>query len=90
VETKMEEKEEIEKIKCALFKAKNESIEKIAKFINETKNIKQKSRLAERLMKEAKELLSCQQFNERRLECQICQKISELRRKTADLIIKPR
>ena len=78
----------IKKIKCAIFKSKNEAIEGVTKAINEAEDIERKAHLAERLIKEAEELLACKYFDEKRTDCKICHYIAKLRKQTADLILK--
>jgi len=82
----MEEK--VKKVKCSIFVSKNEAIEKITKAINETSDFKRKKMLAKDLAKQAEELLTCKYSNQRRIECGVCQEISKIRLKTAQLIIK--
>ena len=84
----MKNEKNIKKIKCAIFKSKNETIEGITKAINEAENIEKKAQLAERLIKEANEILSCEHFDEKRIDCEICHYIANLRKKTANLILK--
>lgn len=84
----MENIKNIKKIKCAIFQSKNEEIEKINKAINEAEDVEKKAYLAERLLKEAECFLSCKHFDEKRADCKICHYIAELRKQTANLIIK--
>ncbi len=84
----MKKAKDIQKIKCPIFKSKNETIEGITKAINEAENIEKKAQLAERLIKEANEILSCEHFDEKRVDCKICYYIADLRKKTANLILK--
>ena len=60
------------KIKCPIFKSKDEEIEEINKAINEAREIRGKAHLAERLIKEADGLLACKLFDEKKPECKIC------------------
>lgn len=84
----MKTEKNIKKIKCTIFKSKNETIEGITKAINEAENIEKKAQLAERLIKEANEILSCEHFDEKRVDCKICHYIANLRKETANLILK--
>lgn len=84
----MKTEKNIKKIKCVIFKSKNETIEGITKAINEAENIEKKAQLAERLIKEANEILSCEHFDEKRVDCKICHYIANLRKETANLILK--
>ena len=78
----------IKKIKCVIFQSKNETIERITKAINKAENTKEKATLAKKLLGEAEDLLSCKHFGEKRAECKICQYISKIRERTANLILK--
>ena len=84
----MKKAKDIQKIKCSIFKSKNEEIEGITKAVNEAENIKKKAYFAERLVKEVEDLLFCEHFDEKRAECKICHYIADLRKRTANLILK--
>jgi len=84
----MREEKKIKKIKCPVFTSKNEEIEKINEAINEAGEIGEKARLAERLIKEMDELINCKLFDVERAECKICHYIADLRKRTANLILK--
>ncbi|MDP2967224.1 MAG: hypothetical protein Q8N87_02330 [bacterium] len=84
----MREEKKIKKIKCPIFTSKNEEIEKINKAVNEAGEIGGKAHLAERLIKEANKILSCEHFDEKRVDCKICHYIANLRKETANLILK--
>lgn len=83
----MKEAEDINNIKCTIFQSKNESMERITEAINDTQDVEKKADLAERLLEQAEDLLSCDNFNEKKLACRNCHYIAKLRRKTANLII---
>ena len=78
----------IKKIKCVIFQAKNETIERITQAINEAANIKEKAVIAQKLLNEVEELLACKHFSRKKAECKICHYIAKLRKRTANLIIK--
>ncbi len=80
--------ENTKEIKCPIFKAKNKAVERATQAINEVKDIKQKAALAQKLLKEAEDLLSCKSFSEKKAECEFCQYISKIRKETAKLILK--
>ena len=82
--------ERLQRISCPIFSSKNEAMEKFATAINEAANIQKKAYIAACLIKEAEALLNCQYANKRKINCRICQKISELRKKTAELVTKAR
>ena len=84
----MKTEKNIKKIKCVIFQAKNEIIERITQAINEAKNVKEKAVIAQKLLNEVEELLTCKHFSRKRAECKICHYIANLRKKTASLIFK--
>lgn len=75
-------------MRCPIFKSKNEEIEEINKAINKAKEIGEKAYLAEKLIKEANRLLACKLFEVQKPECKICHYLADLRKKTANLILK--
>jgi len=84
----MKKAKDIKKIKCSIFQSKNEEIEGLTKVINKAENIERKALLAERLIKEAEDLLSCEYFDEKKIGCKLCHYITNLRKETANLILK--
>ena len=78
----------IKKIKCVIFQAKNEVIERVTQAINEAANIKEKAVIAQKLLNEVEELLACKHFIRKKAECKICHYIAKLRKRTGNLIIK--
>ncbi|MEW6407908.1 MAG: hypothetical protein AB1465_04415 [Patescibacteria group bacterium] len=80
--------EEEKQIKCSIFYFKNETIEKITEAVNNAEDIQDKTRLALDLAHEVESLLTCKYFNEKRVDCRICRKLSEIRKQTTELIIK--
>jgi len=84
----MKKTSDIKKIKCDIFKSKNNVIEGLTKAINEAGDVEKKARFAEKLIKETDEFLVCEHFNKNRADCKICQYIAKLRKQTANLIIK--
>ena len=84
----MKTKKNIKKIKCVIFQAKNETIERITQAINEAKDVKGKAVIAQKLLNEVEELLTCKHFSRGEAECKICHYIANLRKKTANLILK--
>lgn len=84
----MENAKKIKKIKCAIFQTKNEVIERVTKAINEAKDVKEKAVIAQKLLNEVEELLTCKHFSREKTECKICHYIAQLRKRTANLVIK--
>jgi len=76
------------KINCSTFQ-KQESVAKdITDKINQAKGVLEKAKFAEELQKEAEVLLSCPDYKGESFECKNCHFISNLRKKTSNLIIR--
>ena len=76
------------KIICPTFKKQETVIKDITEKINNSKGVQEKAKFAEELQKEVNVLLSCADYNKENLDCKNCYFIANLRKKTADLIIK--
>jgi len=76
------------KIKCSRFQKQEPVIKDITDKINMAKEVLEKARFAEELQKEVNVLLSCPDYERKRLDCKNCHFIANLRKKTADLIIR--
>lgn len=85
----MEDKR-IKKIRCAVFQTKNKRIKKLTKAINATRDVEKKAQLAEKLQELVNILLFCEKFDSESAECKICHLISNLRRRTVNLIMRAR
>lgn len=81
-------KEEKAKIKCSTFQKQEPVIGNITDKINKAKDVQKKAEYATELQKEVDVLLSCSDYKEENLDCKNCRFIANLRKKTADLIIK--
>jgi len=81
-------KENEAKINCSTFQKQESVIKNITDKINEAKGIQEKAGFAEELQKEVDVLLSCQDYDDKSLDCRNCCFIANLRKKTANLIIK--
>lgn len=75
-------------IRCPTFKKQEPVIKDITDKINKTKDRGEKAKFAEKLQEEVEVLLSCPDFKGKSLDCKNCHFIANLRKKTADLIIK--
>ncbi|MBI5025127.1 MAG: hypothetical protein HZC12_00040 [Nitrospirae bacterium] len=73
---------------CPIFQKQESAIKKLTDKINKTKDISEKTRFAEELVKEVDVLLSCHDYKSENLDCKNCHTIAILRKKTANLIIK--
>jgi len=83
----MHKKKEL-KINCSIFQKQEPVIKDITDKINKAKGIQEKAVFAEELQKEVDVLLSCADYKEESLDCKNCRFIANLRKKTANLIIK--
>ncbi|MFA4889625.1 MAG: hypothetical protein WC628_08660 [Candidatus Omnitrophota bacterium] len=82
----MEEKEA--KISCSIFQKQEPVIKHITEKINSAAGVKDKAEFADELQREVEVLLNCADFDEKTLDCKNCHFIANLRKKTADIIIK--
>jgi hypothetical protein len=76
------------KISCLAFQRQEAIIRDLTDKINAVKVVQEKARFAEEIQKEVDVLLSCQDYKDTGLDCKNCRFIANLRKKTADLIIK--
>jgi len=83
----MHKKEEA-KITCVAFQKQEPVIKDITDKINQAKDVKEKAKNALELQKEVDVLLSCPDYDGKKLDCKNCHFIANLRKKTANLIIR--
>jgi len=76
------------KINCQTFRKQESLIKDITGKINRGQGVQEKSKWACELQKEAGVLLSCADFDDKSLDCKNCRFVANLRKKTADLIVK--
>ena len=76
------------KISCPIFQKQESVIKDITNKVNTIRGVTGKAVFAEELRKEVDVLLSCQDYKDTSLDCQNCHFIANLRKKTADIIIK--
>ncbi len=76
------------KINCQIFQKQEPVIKDVTDKINKAKGVQEKARFAEKLQEEVDVLLSCTDYKSESLDCKNCHFIANLRKKTADLIIK--
>jgi hypothetical protein len=81
-------KENKAKINCPTFRKQEPVIEDISAKINKDKESREKAVSAEELQKEVDVLLSCPDYDDKSVDCRNCRLITNLRKKTAALIIK--
>ncbi|MFH1005972.1 MAG: hypothetical protein V1800_00540 [Candidatus Latescibacterota bacterium] len=75
-------------IACPVFLRQEDKIGRLTNEINRSKDIGHKAGLAEKMAKEVELLLSCQDHDERSLDCVSCYTVSILRNKMAKLILR--
>jgi hypothetical protein len=78
------------KVQCPidLFEPQEAKIEALTKAINAAKTASEKAPRAHMLVDEVNVLLDCASYDRANLNCCLCRNVSELRLKTADLIVK--
>jgi hypothetical protein len=81
-------KENKAKINCPTFQKQESVIKDITSEINSAKEVQEKAVSAEELQKEVDVLLSCPDYDDKSVDCRNCRLITNLRKKTAALIIK--
>ena len=77
-----------EGISCSIFQRQEPIIKSITDKINRAKGVEEKAEFALELQREVEVLLSCLDYDDKRLDCKNCRFIAHLRKKTIDLIIK--
>jgi hypothetical protein len=80
--------EENKAINCPTFQKQESVIKDITDKINQAKGVLEKAKFAEELQKEVDVLFSCPDYESQSLDCKNCHFISNLRKKTSNLIIK--
>jgi hypothetical protein len=76
------------KISCPTFQKQELIIKDITDKINLAEEVSEKARFAEELLKEVNVLSSCLDYDDKKLDCKNCYFIADLRKRTADLIIR--
>lgn len=79
---------EEEKVNCNIFQQKERKIKELTRSLNVARDSKIKANKAQLLINEVKPLLDCAEYDEESAVCQACREIANLRKKTAELIIK--
>ena len=77
-------------IRCpiGLFPRQEAEIARLTQEINRAPTAADKAPWAQALMEAVDVLLACEQYDEQSLDCRLCRNFSELRRKTAALVVK--
>jgi hypothetical protein len=81
-------KENKTNINCSLFQKQESEIKIITDKINKAMDIQGKASYAEELLERVEVLLSCPDFDGKRLDCKNCHVISHWRKKTTNIIKK--
>lgn len=80
--------QEQEQISCTLFQQKEFIIRGLTDRLNEVKDYQHKQELASDLLRYVDMLLDCLEYNDNSSDCKNCRFISNIRKKTAGIIIK--
>jgi len=75
-------------IDCPTFQEREAAIKDVTAKINSATDITEKAKFAERLRKEVEVLLSCHEYDEKCIDCKNCRFVMNVRKKTAELVIK--
>jgi len=77
-------------IRCpsGLFARQEAEVNRVTGAINQAPRVAEKAVWAQVLVEAVDVLLGCEQYDEGSLHCRLCQQFSELRRKTAALVVK--
>ena len=70
-----------------LFPQQETKVESLTRLINQARTAAEKAPYAQSLIEVVDVLLSCESYTEDSLDCQYCRKFSELRHKTAALVV---
>lgn len=71
-----------------LFPRQEAEIVRLTEALNAARTTEAKAPSAEALLEAVNVLLACEVYDEARLDCRLCRNFSELRAKTANLILK--
>lgn len=76
------------KINCQTFHKQDNAIKAVTDRINAAEGVQKKAPHAKDLKKELDVLVSCPDYNDKSLDCGNCRFVTNLRMRTANLIIK--
>ena len=76
------------KINCPAFQKQERVIEDITAKLNKAEGVQEKATFAVELQEEVGMLISCSHYDKRSPDCEHCRFIANLRKRTANLIIK--
>ena len=76
-------------IYCAigLYPSQEEEINRLTQEINQARTAAEKAPWAQALIETVNVLLECEQYDKGSMDCSLCRNFSELRRKTAALVV---
>ena len=77
-----------EQIRCPKFQAQESVVIRLTRQINAARTVAEKAPKAEELIEAVEETADCDEYEEESLDCRLCHNFSELRKKTAQLILK--
>lgn len=76
------------KINCPAFQKQELVIQDVTAKINKAEGVQEKAAFAVELQEEIGMLISCSDYDKKSPDCENCRFIANLRKRTADLIIK--
>lgn len=82
--------EQEKRIECSIFNKAEATMNDLTQRINQAMTVDQKAEHAQELLEKAKELIDCPQVDKQSRDCKNCGLISNLRKETAELILKAR
>jgi hypothetical protein len=71
-----------------LYPRQEEEINRLTQEINQARTAAEKAPWAQSMIEAVDVLLACQQYDKESMDCGLCRNFSELRRKTAALVVK--
>jgi len=77
-----------DRISCSIFQQKEPIIREFTNRLNEVKDYQYKVEITSDLSRYVDMLLVCSEYNVNSLDCKNCRFISNIRKKTTDIIIK--
>lgn len=80
----------IEGITCPKFVTKEKALKELTSEINNEKDLTGKAVCAKKLINEVEPLLSCEERDEKKIDCKNCCIVSHLRMKAVDIILNMR
>jgi hypothetical protein len=71
-----------------LFPRQETEVSRLTQAINQARTAADKAPWAEAMIETVDVLLACEAYDERSMDCRLCRQFSQLRRKTAEVVVK--